>query len=86
VAVLIECGQAARVDLDLMKFIAWGRTIEPPDLCYAVLIASDQKLLRTITGTPHEATFDYLRRLSPLFLGTGSNITDLLMIEFETSS
>lgn len=84
VAVLLEGGQAARVDLDLMKFIAWGRNIEPPDLCYGVLIASDKKLLRTITGTPNEAVFDYLRRLCPLFLGTGSNITDLLMIEFET--
>ncbi len=83
VAILLEGGQAARIDLDLMKFIAWGRSIKPSDLCYGVLIASDKKLFRTITGTPNEAAFDYLRRLRPLFLGTGSNITDLLMIEFK---
>ena len=32
----------------------------------------------------HEAAFDYLRRLRPLFLGTCPNITDLLVVEFET--
>jgi hypothetical protein len=84
VAVSLEGGKAARIDLDLMKFIAWGRNIEPPNLCYGVLIASNNKLLRTITGTTNEAAFDYLRRLSPLFLGTGSNLTDLLVVEFET--
>jgi len=84
VAVLLEGGQAARVDLDLMKFIAWSKTIESAGLCYGAIIASDKKLLRTITGTPNEAAFDYLRRLCPLFLGTGSKITDLLMVEFET--
>jgi hypothetical protein len=83
VAVLLEGGKAARIDLDLLKFIAWGRTIESRGLPYGVLIASDKKLSRTITGTPDETAFDYLRRLRPLFLGTESNITDILVIEFE---
>jgi hypothetical protein len=84
VGVLLEGGLAARVDLDLLKLIAWGRTIESANPCYGVLIASDKKLLRTITGARNERAFDYLRRLRPLFLGTGLNISDLLMVEFET--
>lgn len=83
-AVLAEGGKGARVDLDLMKFIAWGKSLKSSRLRYGVLIVSDKKLLRSITGATNESAFDYVRRLCPLFLGTGSNITDLFIVEFKS--
>jgi len=83
-AVLIEGGQAARVDLALLKFIVWGRNIDSPHSGYAALLVSDKKLLRTITGTTDEAAFDYLKRLRPLFSATAPNVADLLIVEFKS--
>lgn len=82
-AVSIEGGQAARVDLDLIKFIAWAKKLKSSDVGYAILIGSDKKLSRNITGTTNEAAFDYLERLFPLFHATNPNITDLLVVEFK---
>lgn len=82
VAVLIEGGKAARVDLDLLKFIAWGKRENSTDNSFAAFIASDKLLLRNITGTPGETAFDYLSRLRVLFSATSPRITDLLVVEF----
>lgn len=84
-AISIQGGQAARIDLDLLKFIAFGRAKRDSKPVYAVLIASDKFLLRTITGTPDERAFDYARRLRPLFLASTSDVVDLLMVEFSTT-
>ena len=82
-AVLLEGGKAARVDLDLLKLIAWGKRDRSADLAYAAFIVSDKQLSRTITGTPYETAFDYLKRLRPLFSATVPNLTDLLIVEFK---
>jgi len=82
VAVLIEGGKAARIDLDLLKFIAWGRRENSPSTSFVALIASDKKLLRNITGTTKETAFDYLVRLNRLFSTINPKVADLLVVEF----
>lgn len=82
-AISIQGGQAARIDLDLLKFIALGRGgVRAERPTYAVLMVSDKSLLRTITGAQGERAFDYARRLRPLFLGSASEIADLFVVEF----
>ena len=81
-AILIEGGKAARIDLDLLKFIVWGKKENSADNSFVVLIASDKKLLRNITGTPSETAFDYLVRLCALFSAAGPKVADLLVVEF----
>lgn len=83
-AVLVEGGQAARIDLDLLKFIAFGRASTWSGPTYAALIVSD-KLRRNITGNPNERAFDYARRLCRLFNASEPNIADLLVVEFQTN-
>jgi hypothetical protein len=83
-ALLIEGGKSARIDLDLLKFIAWGEKENSADTRYAALIASDKKLLRNITGTPDETAFDYLVRLRALFSATSPKVADLLVVEFQS--
>jgi hypothetical protein len=85
VAILIEGGQAARIDLDLLKFIAWSKRETSADTSFAALIVSDKKLRRNITGTAGETAFDYLVRLRGLFSATGPKVADLLVVEYESS-
>jgi hypothetical protein len=84
VAVLIEGGQAARVDLDLLKFIAWSKRKNSPANSFAALIVSDKELQRSVTGTTGETAFDYLARLFGLFRATGAEVADLLVVEFSS--
>jgi hypothetical protein len=85
-AVLVEGGQAARVDLDLLKFVAFGRAIKWSGFTYAALVVSDKRLFRSITGTGTETAFDYARRLCRLFHAIEPNIADLLVVEFRTGT
>ena len=55
-AISVQGGQAARIDLDLLKVIAFGRTRLDKKPLYGVVIASDKPLLKTITGTPTATT------------------------------
>ncbi|MFH1716552.1 MAG: hypothetical protein ABIF19_04310 [Planctomycetota bacterium] len=86
VAILIEGGKAARIDLDLLKFIAWARKEHPPSTSFVSLIASDKELHRNITGTRGETAFDYLARLCNLFRATGSEVANLLVVEFHSGN
>jgi hypothetical protein len=81
-AVSVQGGVAARIDLDLLKFIAFGRASPWSGPTYAALVVSDRKLGRNITGTVGEGAFDYLRRLCPLFYASEPDIADLLVVEF----
>lgn len=83
-AVLIEGGKAARVDLDLLKFIAWSKRENSADTSFVALVASDKELRRNITGTQGETAFDYLVRLRALFSATGPKVADLLVVEFQS--
>ena len=83
-AVSVQGGVAARIDLDLLKFIAFGRASSWSGPTYAALVVSDKKLNRNITGNPDERAFDYLRRLCPLFYASEPDIADLLVVEYET--
>lgn len=86
-AVSVQGGQAARIDLDLLKFIAFGRDNADAGPLYGALIVSDKKLLRNITGNKlGERAFDYLRRLWPLFHAAEPNIVDLLVVEFPATT
>jgi len=84
VAVLIEGGKAARVDLDLLKFIAWGKKEDNASTSFVAFIASDKLLLRNITGTRSETAFDYLVRLRALFSAAAPKVADLLAVEFRS--
>lgn len=83
-ALLIEGGKAARVDLDLLKFIAWGEKENSADTRYVALIVSNKKLLQNITGTHNETAFKYLRRLRALFSATSPKLANLLVVEFQS--
>jgi hypothetical protein len=83
-AVLIEGGTAARVDLDLLKFLAWSKREDSVDTSFVALIASDKELRRNITGTQGETVFDYLVRLRALFSAIDPKVADLLVVEFQS--
>lgn len=82
-AIAVEGGQAARVDLDLLKLIAFARSNRTTKPLYAALVASNKPLLRTITGTVGETVLDYAKRLRPLFAAAAVDVADLLVVEFE---
>ncbi|MDE3111777.1 MAG: hypothetical protein KGK34_02440 [Chloroflexota bacterium] len=85
-AISIQGGQAARIDLDLLKLIAFARTHRSSMPIYGVLVLSDKVLLRTITGVKGERAFDYAQRLRRLFDAAASEIADVLVVEFNAPS
>ena len=84
-AIAIEGGQAARIDLDLLRFIALAHERVASSALYGVLLVSDKVLLRSITGASGERAFDYARRLRPLFLVGAPPLADLLVLEFDAT-
>ena len=88
VAVEVETGKGARIELDLLKLMAFARqTSKAPDFpIYGWLLVSDKHLLRTTTGTQRETGFRYTKRVLRLLDLPASGLGDLLITEFPTSS
>ncbi len=86
VPVEIETGRGARIELDLLKLMAFAKRIEKPSefQIYGWLLVSDKYLSRTTTGTPKETGFNYVKRVLRLADLPASGLRDLLVVEFQT--
>jgi len=85
VACEVEEGKGARIDLDLLKLMAFGKRTTEGRLIYGCLISSDKPLLRTTTGRADEAGFNYVKRVIRLLDLPHSGLDDLLIVGFPTS-
>lgn len=79
----IEGGTAPRIDLDLLKFVAFARATRQHKPLFGALIVSNKALPSTITGEKGKRAFDYALRLRRLFLAATSDYADLLVVEFD---
>jgi|GEM_PF-5703563 len=84
VACEVEEGKGARVELDLLKLMAFGRRTTEGLPIYGCLIVSDQPLQRSIVGRSDEAAFSYVKRVLRLLDLPNSGLDDLLILELPT--
>jgi len=85
VACEVEEGKGARIELDLLKLMAFARRTTEGLPVYGCLIVSDKSLLRTTTGRADEAAFNYVKRVLRLLDLANSGLDDLLIVESPTS-
>ena len=84
VACEVEEGKGARIELDLLKLMAFGNRANGSSPVYGCLIVSDKSLLRTTTGRVDEAGFSYVKRVLRLLDLPHSGLDDLLIVESPT--
>ena len=85
VACEVEEGKGARIELDLLKLMAFGKRAIEGLPVYGCLIVSDKSLLRTTTGRADEVGFSYVKRVLRLLDLPHSGLSDLLIVESPTS-
>lgn len=81
VACEVEEGKGARIELDLIKLMAFGKRGTQSLPIYGCLIISDKPLLRTNTGRADEAGFNYIKRVLRLLDLPHTCLNDLLIVE-----
>ena len=84
VSVEIEKGDRGRLDLDLLKMIAFAARHHPVPAFGVLIVPLRQKLARDVSGSKTETAFAYLRRtLALLWRSHRGNLEDVLVIGYD---
>lgn len=84
VSVEMEKGDRGRLDLDLIKMLAFAARHFPTPAFAVLIVPLRQVLTRNVTGSRTETAFDYLRRTLALLWRVGrANLEDVLVIGYD---